>query len=653
MILSVLAKVSRMFRKENPTLLDMEGKSGPEDCIFGYVVGGWVRDKLLGQESHDMDFIIQFRCLDFFLRNFKVLFCKELEKNYPNKAIDYSMSEIQLKSGACSGKYFSRVTVSLGQSNEPNRVEFQFDFREFEEENAKETDIETRDFTINSIYYDFFKRNLENSQGIEDLNDGLLLHNGVPSKTFGLDPGRYLRAIRFMVLKNLHLDKTTESHMKKFGRSGITSFIDKGSYLAIEYAKLFSEASPKKFQDLIRNLLIFELYPLQREGIDQKQIDNFLARLSDNEKTKRFARYSSERTVRVLAVYFFASKFSSEDTFGLKDAERILNLMSRKPKDKDEDEIYKALKEGVEARCVELRLIYKVGTGELPPTSKNDFFMEGKITGKSNSKSPSPKPNERTANDSETHSKERSKVQEGENPSSRNRGPVTSEETQKRERESFGDTEGREDNKMRGVQAVGQGRINANPRAATKEKEDSFVRSSLKRYSQSIGLECDSLSSFPISLVPFFDDFSNLDNFLIHIIGDFKLQPNLVRKYIGLEYSKLHHLMMEITVLKLLFREGSRIKIKEDLRTMIFYLIMIKHEEFPIEVFVKKESEIIKGRAKLLSDAWKNNQIETQKGAKLKYLALLYALETIERGGYVEDYSLDFDKWVEKIKKNK
>lgn len=158
-----------------------------------YLVGGAVRDILLGNEPKDYDF------------------CTSLEPDFIEASIKSSGRRAYL-----TGKRFGtigckidgqmiEVTTFRSESYEPNNrkpnVEFVTDITE---------DLSRRDFTINAmaIRLDNLKL-IDPFNGQEDMKNKVLRCVGNPKIRFKEDPLRMLRAIRFATRFGLEIDKKT------------------------------------------------------------------------------------------------------------------------------------------------------------------------------------------------------------------------------------------------------------------------------------------------------------------------------------------------------------------------------------------------------------------------------------------------------------
>ncbi|KAL0315627.1 UNVERIFIED_CONTAM: CCA tRNA nucleotidyltransferase, mitochondrial [Sesamum radiatum] len=159
------------------------------------VAGGWVRDKLLGKECHDIDIAVDDMS--------GVQFCEKVN--------EYLQS---------IGKKTHDIGVSLRNPDQSKHLETAvvklFDVSvdvvnlrsEDYSENSRiptmrfgtaEDDAYRRDLTINSLFYNINTSSVEDltGRGIADLKSGKIVTPLPPKQTFLDDPLRVLRAIRF------------------------------------------------------------------------------------------------------------------------------------------------------------------------------------------------------------------------------------------------------------------------------------------------------------------------------------------------------------------------------------------------------------------------------------------------------------------------
>lgn len=163
-----------------------------------YVVGGFVRDYLIGldKDGLDIDVMVVGNAI-----NFAELFAKTYNtnllavyKNFGTALLQIDDIKIEFAS--------SRVESYERTSRKPN-VEF----------GTLEEDLSRRDFTINALAVDL--RNpisvIDHYNGIDDLNNKIIKTPLEPDKTFYDDPLRIMRAFRFASKLNFAIDHVTLS----------------------------------------------------------------------------------------------------------------------------------------------------------------------------------------------------------------------------------------------------------------------------------------------------------------------------------------------------------------------------------------------------------------------------------------------------------
>ncbi len=165
-----------------------------------YVVGGCVRDELLGLEPHDWDVTtsafpdeIQ-RCLS----DFKIIETG-IEHGTVTAFIDKLPVEITT----------FRVDGTYSDNRHPDKVQFTRDITE---------DLARRDFTINAIAYHPEAGIIDCFHGVSDINHRIIRCVGNPSLRFEEDGLRILRALRFASVLGFTIDsETSRSLIQKRG----------------------------------------------------------------------------------------------------------------------------------------------------------------------------------------------------------------------------------------------------------------------------------------------------------------------------------------------------------------------------------------------------------------------------------------------------
>ena len=147
-----------------------------------YLVGGAVRDGILGIETKDFDFTTSASSEDSI---------KMLNKN------DYKTTEI--------GRAFGTIETTVGDYSihitTYREDKYNKDSRkpEIKTSGELETDLSRRDFTVNAIAYDINNNEIIDPHGgLKDLSEGLIRTPDTADISFSDDPLRMLRACRFV-----------------------------------------------------------------------------------------------------------------------------------------------------------------------------------------------------------------------------------------------------------------------------------------------------------------------------------------------------------------------------------------------------------------------------------------------------------------------
>ncbi|XP_024532387.1 CCA tRNA nucleotidyltransferase, mitochondrial [Selaginella moellendorffii] len=172
------------------------------------VAGGWVRDKLLGVESHDLDIALddmtgqQFcdrvlRCL----RKTDPSCSYKVIKSNPERSKHLETTKLEILGGELDVVNLRSETYS-NDSRIPTSMKF----------GTPSEDAYRRDLTINSLFYNVAADKVEDftGRGVMDLKLGKIRTPLPPLVTFLDDPLRVLRSIRFAARFNFELDEELE-----------------------------------------------------------------------------------------------------------------------------------------------------------------------------------------------------------------------------------------------------------------------------------------------------------------------------------------------------------------------------------------------------------------------------------------------------------
>ena len=142
-----------------------------------YLVGGTVRDFLLGLELNDYDVVTNAtpKDMETFLENANYTFAKygSVKLHYQN--IKFDITTLRKEEGYLDSRH-------------PNKIVFC---------DSLEDDSKRRDFTINALYMDEKERVIDFYNGKDDLKNHIIRMIGDIDKRIKEDPLRIIRAARF------------------------------------------------------------------------------------------------------------------------------------------------------------------------------------------------------------------------------------------------------------------------------------------------------------------------------------------------------------------------------------------------------------------------------------------------------------------------
>ena len=223
-----------------------------------YIVGGFVRDKILGIERKEIDFLILGNGIDFVKKYSEKLGVKKISvfKNFGTAHFNYKGYDLEFV-GARKESYkrnSRNPKVSLGNF---------------------EDDINRRDFTINtlavSLNTEDFCEIIDTFNGLNDIKAKIIKTPLDPMRTFDDDPLRILRAYRFASQLNFKVDKSIdEAAYKLRERLKIIS----QERITGEFLKILSSPKPSIGLKLLYNSGVMEIiFPeiSNLAGVDQRR----------------------------------------------------------------------------------------------------------------------------------------------------------------------------------------------------------------------------------------------------------------------------------------------------------------------------------------------------------------------------------------------
>ena len=169
-----------------------------------YMVGGGVRDLLLGREPKDFDIATNARPEEVkeLFRNSRLI-----GRRFRLAHVRYGRDIIEVatfRSSGDDGEDGERVMADDGRIVRDNAY------------GTLEDDAVRRDFTINGLYYNIADFSVVDfADGVADLEAGLLRLIGDPEVRFREDPVRILRALRFSAKLGFRLEAATEAPIRE------------------------------------------------------------------------------------------------------------------------------------------------------------------------------------------------------------------------------------------------------------------------------------------------------------------------------------------------------------------------------------------------------------------------------------------------------
>lgn len=247
-----------------------------------YLVGGGVRDLLLGEKPKDFDVATSARPEEV-----KRLFrnCRLIGRRFRLAHILYGRDVIEV--ATFRGPHEGEPSHHAGKNDE-GRIVRDNVFGSIEEDAVR------RDFTVNALYYDIRDESVVDfTGGMDDLKHKVLRMIGDVDTRYKEDPVRMLRAVRFAAKLNFQIEKQAHSLIFEMG-----DLLEN-----IPLARLFDEAI-KLFQggyglrcfQLIREYQLFELlFPMTEKLIAEHAHSSFEKRVQVLAIIEQALRNTDER----------------------------------------------------------------------------------------------------------------------------------------------------------------------------------------------------------------------------------------------------------------------------------------------------------------------------------------------------------------------
>ncbi len=231
--------------------------AGHQACL----VGGGVRDLLLGREPKDFDIATNARPEQVYklFRN-----CRLIGRRFRLAHVQFGQEIIEVATFRAHG--------DDSEDGDGPSVERAEDGRILSDNvyGGIEQDAWRRDFTINALYYDIANfAVLDYVGGMADLKAGLIRLIGDPAQHYHEDPVRLLRAARFAAKLGFRLEPATEAPLHQLGH-----LLEKvpPARLFDEILKLFTGGCAIQTFELLRHYRLFGwLFPATERCLNHQQ----------------------------------------------------------------------------------------------------------------------------------------------------------------------------------------------------------------------------------------------------------------------------------------------------------------------------------------------------------------------------------------------
>lgn len=203
-----------------------------------YVVGGCVRDCILGREPEDWDITTSANP-----EQVKALFPRTVDTGLQHGTVTVMMGKegFEVTTYRIDGKY--------EDSRHPSEVIFTSDLKE---------DLRRRDLTINAMAYSDRAGLVDPFGGMEDLEAGIVRCVGDPEARFGEDALRILRAIRFSAQLGYEIEENT---LEAVGKLAHTLERISAERIQTEFVKLMVSPHPEYLRVAYDNSVTKVFFP--------------------------------------------------------------------------------------------------------------------------------------------------------------------------------------------------------------------------------------------------------------------------------------------------------------------------------------------------------------------------------------------------------
>jgi poly(A) polymerase len=226
-----------------------------------HLVGGGVRDLLLGREPKDFDI-----ATDAHPEDVRRLFrnCRLIGRRFRLAHVVFGREIIEVAT--------FRAMQDAASDDDDQHVDGEGRIVRDNVYGTIEEDALRRDFTVNALYYNIADFSIiDYAGGMADIRSGVLRLMGDPEVRYREDPVRMLRAVRFATKLGFRLDPATEAPIKTL--APLLGDIPPAR-LFEEMLKLFLGGSALANFEMLRHYYLFgQLFPLTEEALAHEEND--------------------------------------------------------------------------------------------------------------------------------------------------------------------------------------------------------------------------------------------------------------------------------------------------------------------------------------------------------------------------------------------
>ena len=243
------------------SILKKLGKIADENNYRIFVVGGYVRDLILGKEDNDIDIMVL------------------------GDGIKFAELAAKLAGGKLDAVYKNFETALM--NTDDMKIEFASARKESYERSSRKPKVETasleedlsrRDFTINAFAVGLNKDNYgeltDIFNGYNDIQEKILKTPLEPEKTFDDDPLRILRAIRFASVLNFKIEENTFNAIRRMNQRLKDEGVVSQERITKEFMQILMSDKPSTGLDLLFKSGVMDIiFPeiSQLVGVEQRK----------------------------------------------------------------------------------------------------------------------------------------------------------------------------------------------------------------------------------------------------------------------------------------------------------------------------------------------------------------------------------------------